>query len=565
MLSLLSILSAVLLLPSALTIPAPTFKTCRPNFQGRPVSIFSLGPDPKGPTPIAEWYAQNREGGWVTSDLMRLEALLNPEFIVEFTGSPKNTHRIKLVANTERNLAATATSDGQFLFKNAAWDATQEFDIMCDYCETDIVLANSCTVEHTDTGRCVTAKPGERLVMSACNGGAAQEFVLVQGLTPSELASPALMWAPSYECGSDASRMNGEERIPQPRPPTPPPPPPLDIDTYPSPDLLRLLASLLTQIAATNDALHTTPSPDPIVPSSTPIWDSLTTASRSAVATASSTLTFHARNIPTISLEAYLLRILKYCPTTNHVFLSLLVYFDRMTKLSADATGRPFVIDSYNIHRLVIAGVTVASKFFSDVFYTNSRYAKVGGLPLTELNQLELQFLLLNDFRLVISSAETQRYAEQLIVFSHAHSPPLLPSPGNAHAPPTAPTHAMGAFDPCGGRVPGPPHSPCTPPGAGHPKTPVVPAPTTPVLPHPPADDEAGVETETETETETEAETDADGSTTDDEPTIRPAYSSRGSECGSVRSAAPGSRRSSIRSFGGDDGDDEGGGGSDDE
>lgn len=57
--------------------------------------------------------------------------------------------------------------------------------------------------------------------------------------------------------------------------------------------------------------------------------------------------------------------------------MALLVYFDRMSKLSADATGRTFVIDSYNIHRLVIAGVTVASKFFSDVFYTNSRYAKV--------------------------------------------------------------------------------------------------------------------------------------------------------------------------------------------
>lgn len=36
-----------------------------------------------------------------------------------------------------------------------------------------------------------------------------------------------------------------------------------------------------------------------------------------------------------------------------------------------------FVVDSFNIHRLVIAGVTCASKFFSDVFYTNSRYAKV--------------------------------------------------------------------------------------------------------------------------------------------------------------------------------------------
>lgn len=48
-----------------------------------------------------------------------------------------------------------------------------------------------------------------------------------------------------------------------------------------------------------------------------------------------------------------------------------------MAKLSLEAKGRAFVVDSYNVHRLVIAGVTVSSKFFSDVFYTNSRYAKV--------------------------------------------------------------------------------------------------------------------------------------------------------------------------------------------
>ncbi|PFH50343.1 hypothetical protein AMATHDRAFT_4079 [Amanita thiersii Skay4041] len=290
-----------------------------------------------------------------------------------------------------------------------------------------------------------------------------------------------------------------------PLPPTvqPVPAPALDIDSYPPHKLLKLLASLLTQIASTNDALS--PATSNIALSTVspaildnPLWRSLTSASRSALSTPSATLTFHARNIPTISLEAYLLRILKYCPTTNQVFLSLLVYFDRMAKLTADATARTFVIDSYNIHRLVIAGVTVASKFFSDVFYTNSRYAKVGGLPLTELNQLELQFLLLNDFRLVISSAEMQRYAEQLILFSQSHSEyvspmsisiPSSPSPDQA---PTTPTHtqlpitqssppslvsprhhsndndavsssraqasnmsAMGAIDAYGGRVPG--------------------------------------------------------------------------------------------------------------
>ncbi|CEH11881.1 Cyclin [Ceraceosorus bombacis] len=194
-------------------------------------------------------------------------------------------------------------------------------------------------------------------------------------------------------------------------------------------------------------------------------WPPITTAALGALGTQSSTLCFHARNVPSISIESYLLRILKYCPTTNDVFLSLLVYFDRMSRMglgaapgssgsgspAGQAAGLPaldgeeassgssalardnpgfasalaephpgmkgFAIDSYNVHRLVIAGVTVASKFFSDVFYTNSRYAKVGGLPVHELNQLELQFLLLNDFHLVIPLDEMQRYANQLLVY----------------------------------------------------------------------------------------------------------------------------------------------------
>jgi hypothetical protein len=170
--------------------------------------------------------------------------------------------------------------------------------------------------------------------------------------------------------------------------PSPPPRSPsvFSIHEYPSQDLLRLLAALLKQIVDANDELPNSPtSPLPTQAthvtldrySHTPIWSSLALASRIALTTSPPYLSFHARTAPTITLESYLLRILKYCPTTNEVFVSLLVYFDRMAKLAKESTGNEFIIDSCNIHRLVIAGVTVASKFFSDVFYTNSRYAKV--------------------------------------------------------------------------------------------------------------------------------------------------------------------------------------------
>lgn len=128
------------------------------------------------------------------------------------------------------------------------------------------------------------------------------------------------------------------------------PPVTFDLAKYPTVDTIRLLASLLERMTAANDLLN----------KQQPVYTR-----------------FHARLVPSIDIFSYLSRILKYCPCANECFLSLLVYFDRMSKNALALTGKPFTIDSFNIHRLIIAGVMVASKFFSDVFYTNTRYAKV--------------------------------------------------------------------------------------------------------------------------------------------------------------------------------------------
>lgn len=328
-------------------------------------------------------------------------------------------------------------------------------------------------------------------------------------LYTSDVQAPALPSPPA----SSRSMTDCSETLSKSKPPSLPR---MDLATFPPQELLKILATLLHEIATANDEFQPDGGKDdssrsrraarsrdrsaPATPaepgdntsasatrncaaapgSHLSFGDSrrpsVTTAALGALATPSSTLCFHARNVPSISIESYLLRILKYCPTTNEVFLSLLVYFDRMSRMgtgakpgangdgevAGEAAGLPrameratgqldlaansparqpdagatslsgkdeqpyphpgirgFAIDSYNVHRLVIAGVTVASKFFSDVFYTNSRYAKVGGLPPHELNQLELQFLLLNDFRLTIPLEEMQRYADQLLMYGN--------------------------------------------------------------------------------------------------------------------------------------------------
>jgi hypothetical protein len=317
-----------------------------------------------------------------------------------------------------------------------------------------------------------------------------------------------------------------------------------EISGMPIGDIIEMVAALLTKITTTNDLQH-----DALNRNAHHLKQAQAQArgddggsdATNMSPLSSSVLAFHGKNVPAITILSYLSRIHKYCPTTYEVFLSLLVYFDRMTErvndmvmkseearraqmqkqqqqqqqqsqaqtqarppVDADkdtvmrdgdddddssnatetdseladstdgdqspveapgrkaaagggATQAPaggaaagaqatyFVVDSFNIHRLIIAGVTCASKFFSDVFYTNSRYAKVcvfwvplppptlktnhkqnanktltpqvGGLPLPELNHLELQFLLLNDFRLAVPVEDLEAYATMLVEF----------------------------------------------------------------------------------------------------------------------------------------------------
>jgi hypothetical protein len=228
-----------------------------------------------------------------------------------------------------------------------------------------------------------------------------------------------------------------------------------EISGMPIADIIEMVAALLTKITTTNDLQHDAMQRN--VAHQQQANQSNDSGSHMSPLS-HSVLAFHGKNVPAITILSYLSRIHKYCPTTYEVFLSLLVYFDRMTERVNDivmrneqsrsraasqslpvtsgalrgdttmhdpthesdesdsdladddddeddemvdsptAAGRRnesgkvatipddrvpvspatyFVVDSFNIHRLIISGVTCASKFFSDVFYTNSRYAKV--------------------------------------------------------------------------------------------------------------------------------------------------------------------------------------------
>ncbi|KAI6040248.1 cyclin-domain-containing protein [Pisolithus marmoratus] len=104
---------------------------------------------------------------------------------------------------------------------------------------------------------------------------------------------------------------------------------------------------------------------------------------------------FHSRAVPSINVLDYLRRIIKFTKVEKLCLLLTLHYVDQIC-----ARTPLFTLSSLTCHRFIIASITVCSKGLCDAFCTNSFYARVGGIPVSELNDLEREFLRMIDWRL---------------------------------------------------------------------------------------------------------------------------------------------------------------------
>ena len=74
-----------------------------------------------------------------------------------------------------------------------------------------------------------------------------------------------------------------------------------------------------------------------------------------------------------------------------------------------------FTINSLTVHRFLITAATVAAKGLSDSFWTNSTYARVGGVTIKELALLELELLHKIDWRIVPTPESLVDYYNSLV------------------------------------------------------------------------------------------------------------------------------------------------------
>mmetsp|Transcript_379 Transcript_379/g.522 ORF Transcript_379/g.522 Transcript_379/m.522 type:complete len:373 (-) Transcript_379:270-1388(-) len=117
---------------------------------------------------------------------------------------------------------------------------------------------------------------------------------------------------------------------------------------------------------------------------------------------------FHALKAPGIAIQQYLERIHKYASCSNECFILALIYIDRLIQRNN------FLLTELNVHRVVITAILLAAKFFDDAYYNNAYYAKVGGVLVSEMNGLEVDFLFRINFSLHVTPELFSKYHAEL-------------------------------------------------------------------------------------------------------------------------------------------------------
>ena len=118
---------------------------------------------------------------------------------------------------------------------------------------------------------------------------------------------------------------------------------------------------------------------------------------------------FTCENIPSISIKDYLLRLSKHAKVNESTIILILIYIDRLCHMNQ------FILTYYNIHKLILSAFILAIKYNEEIYYSMIYYSKIGGVSVTELNNLEFEFFILIRFKLFVQTSLFEKYYNDLM------------------------------------------------------------------------------------------------------------------------------------------------------
>lgn len=115
---------------------------------------------------------------------------------------------------------------------------------------------------------------------------------------------------------------------------------------------------------------------------------------------------FDAPRQPTVPLFDYIKRWVRYTRCGMVSVVGAMVLMDRACMM------RNMSVTALNVHRLLLASLTLSHKWCADIPFLNSHYAQVGGVPLEELNTLERELLTMLDFDVFVNGEQMDTYVK---------------------------------------------------------------------------------------------------------------------------------------------------------
>lgn len=118
---------------------------------------------------------------------------------------------------------------------------------------------------------------------------------------------------------------------------------------------------------------------------------------------------------PQVTIERYISRFFNYLSDEPSLYILLLIYLNKYLEMDLNHS-----LNEMNVHRLSACSLLLAYKQIMDYYSNNEYFALVAGVPLPELNQLEIKFLMAFDFKTYVSTEELEACYHSLLDYAHS-------------------------------------------------------------------------------------------------------------------------------------------------
>ena len=119
--------------------------------------------------------------------------------------------------------------------------------------------------------------------------------------------------------------------------------------------------------------------------------------------------TLFSKRIPKLSIEDFLIRVVTYSKIELSTLLSMYIYAMRLI------TRNEFVRRYSNVYKLLLGACVLSVKFNEDKKFPFSYYAKIGGMTVSELSEVEFSIYTRLNFELFVNEDELNESVSVLL------------------------------------------------------------------------------------------------------------------------------------------------------